>query len=107
MTTKRAAHAARRTRWPKRRVQWLAWITAGVTAAASGVAIAAERPASPTRTRQPRQRVIERHVIRRVIVVDPPTASAQAPGVTYVPAPVAAAPAPAPAPAPATTTSGS
>jgi hypothetical protein len=108
--------AARRARWSKRRIRLVAWSTGVTTFVASGGALAmAPKPASaaqgrPHRARQKQVRpVIERTIIRRVVIVDPPTAAAApaggAPVVITQSAP-AANPAPAPAPAPAPTSTG-
>lgn len=80
-------------RWTKGRVRALAWITSGITFAASGAVLAsAPKPAvadggrSRDRVRPPK--VIRRIVIRRVVIVDQPTTTAptivyrQAPGGT-------------------------
>ncbi len=99
---------ARRTRWSKRRLRALAWATGGATfvLAAAPLVAAPKPPVDSARgPRQPARRVIERHITRRIIIVDPvasvPTSTATG-GVT-VQAPAAA---PAPAPAPPTTTTG-
>jgi len=100
---------ARRRRWPQRRVRTLAWLTGGATFVAGVVGIAGSpKPSAaaslPRSERAAAPKVIERRVIRKVIVVDAPKAApvTAAPPVVYVPAP-----APAPAPAPPAQTSGS
>jgi hypothetical protein len=92
---------ARRSRWPKGRIRALAWLSGAMAAVASAAAISPALTTTSERPVQARPRVIERHVIRRVIIVDPPTAAPVAP-VTVV-----QAPAPAPAPPPPVTTGGS
>jgi hypothetical protein len=103
--------APRRRRWPKQRVRALAWMTGAATFITGVVGIAgAPKPSTaaplPRSQRAAAPRIIERHVIRRVIVIDAPKAApiTASPPVIYVPA---AAPAPAPAPAPPAQTSGS
>ncbi|MGE5225636.1 MAG: hypothetical protein ACM3OO_02045 [Planctomycetaceae bacterium] len=108
--------AARRTRWSKRRIRVVAWSTGVATFVVSGGALAvAPKPATaaagrPHHAKQKQARpVIERTIIRRVVIVDPPSAASApaggAPIVVTQSAPVAN-PAPAPAPAPAPTTTG-
>jgi hypothetical protein len=77
-------------RWSKGRVRALAWLTSGVTFAASGAVLAtAPKPAaadggrSRARVRPPK--VIRRVVIRRVVIVDQPTTAA--PTIVYRQAP--------------------
>jgi hypothetical protein len=100
-------------RWSPGRIRAAAWIASGATALASGAALAASpQPSadpsavSATRREAPR-RIVERHVIRRIIVVGTgPTSPTDVPTiVVQAPAPVAAAQAP--APAPVTSTGGS
>ncbi|MEX0984162.1 MAG: hypothetical protein WD096_03850 [Actinomycetota bacterium] len=89
----------RRARWPKRRIQVLAWFSGAATVLAGGAALATDPPVAPSRpARSERQRAAEVHVIRRIIVVDPPSAPPQPQTVTVI-----APPAVQPAPAPATT----
>ena len=107
--------AARRARWSKRRIRLVAWSTGIATFVVSSGALAmAPKPATAQgRAHRPKQKqvrpVIERTIIRRVVIVDPPTAAAApaggAPIVINQRAP-AANPAPAPAPAPAPTSTG-
>ena len=108
--------AARRARWSKRRIRLVAWSTGIATFVVSSGALAmAPKPATAAqgRTHRPKHKqvrpVIERTIIRRVVIVDPPTAAAApaggAPIVITQSAP-AANPAPAPAPAPAPTSTG-
>ncbi|MGZ4148514.1 MAG: hypothetical protein ACXVQJ_00590 [Actinomycetota bacterium] len=108
--------AARRARWSKRRIRVVAWSAGIATFVVSGGALAmAPKPATAqARTHRPKQKqvrpVIERTIIRRVVIIDPPSAAAVpatggAPIVITQSAP-AAAPAPAPAPVPAPTSTG-
>jgi len=92
--------AVRRTRWSKRRVRALAWISGVATLTASGAAIASTPPGREGLKPAAQPVVVERHVIRRIVIIDPPSA-APAP----VPIVVVAAP-PAPT-APTTNTGGS
>jgi hypothetical protein len=96
----------RRTRWSKGRLRALAWATGGATVVlAAAPLVAAPRPpvdGSQGATRAPARRIIERHITRRIIIVDPVvTAPTTTSGGVSV-----QAPAPAPAP-PATSTGGS
>ena len=112
-------HRARKTRWPKGRVRALAWGTGGAAfIMAAAPLVAAPKPpvdtANAPRKAPPRQ-VIERHIIRKVVIVDPaPSApvstSTSTSGSTSVSTSsggtAAQAPAPAPPPPPPTTTTG-
>jgi hypothetical protein len=108
---------ARRRRWSPARIRAAAWIAGAATAIGSGAALAAApMPASDRATPAgqrdlaPPRRVIERHVIRRIVIVDQAPAAAPVSVPTIVvPAPSggsAPAPPPAPAPAPAPTSTG-
>ena len=106
--------STRPSRWSPARIRAAAWLAGSATALASGVALAAApQPPSDAASRQPRRdpapprRVIERHVIRRVVIVDSaPTAAAPVSAPTVVVQAPAAAPVPAPPPAPAPATTG-
>ena len=114
--------AKRRTRWPKGRVRALAWGTGGAAfIMAAAPLVAAPKPptdaASHTATRAPARQVIERHITRKVIIVDPVVStpvysggSSGSYGGSYSGgssgSQISANPAPAPAP-PATTSGGS
>lgn len=68
--------AQRRTRWPKGRVRALAWGTSGAAfIMAAAPLVAAPKPSADTATngakRAPARHVIEKHITRRVIIVDP------------------------------------
>lgn len=92
--------AVRRSRWSKRRIRALAWISGVTTLTASGAAIASIPPGREGVKRADRPVVVERHVIRRIVIIDPPSAAP-------APAPIVVVAAP-PAPAlPATNTGGS
>ncbi len=106
--------AARRARWSKRRIRIVAWSTGIATFVVSGGALAmAPKPVTSADARAHRAKqkharpVIERTIIRRVVIIDPPTAAA-APAGAGAPIVItqSAPPAPAPAPASAPTTTG-
>ena len=69
--------AKRRTRWPKGRVRALAWGTGGAAfIMAAAPLVAAPKPPDlaaghSATTRAPARQVIERHITRKVIIVDP------------------------------------
>jgi len=98
----------KRKRWSKRAVRVTAW-TAGATAfisalgafGAAAIPVASDQASSPTAA--PRQKVIIRRIVKRIVIVDPaapaPVRVVPSAGSGSVPA---AAPAPAPAPAPST-----
>jgi hypothetical protein len=107
-------HRPRKSRWTKGRVRTLAWGTGGAAfIMAAAPLVAAPKPpvdAAHASRKAPARQVIERHIIRKVVIVDPVasapvTSSTSSSGSTTQAAP-AAAPAPAPAPAPPTTTTG-
>jgi hypothetical protein len=107
-------HRARKTRWSKGRVRGLAWGTGGAAfVLATAPLVAAPKPpvndAAGAR-RAPARHVIERHIVRRVVIVDPVSAPAStwtSSGSGSVSSGGAVvAPPPAPAPAPPTTTTG-
>jgi hypothetical protein len=81
MTTDRP----RRSRWSRNGVRILAWLTGGATFLFSGAVLAsAPKPAQERAARRHRpapRKVIEHHVTRKVVIVDPPTVSS---GVSYV-----------------------
>ena len=74
---------APRGRWSKNGIRAIAWLSGGATLFASGAVLAASpKPDAAAADGTPRRqhqahprRVIERHVIRRVIVYDVPTSS--------------------------------
>jgi len=104
---------ARKTRWPKGRLRALAWGTGGAAfIMAAAPLVAAPKPQVDQASgshRAPARQVIERHIVRRVIIVDPVaptggsagwsgsggTSTSTGGGTTYQPAP-----------APPTTTTG-
>jgi len=113
--------AKRRTRWPKGRVRALAWGTGGAAfIMAAAPLVAAPKPpdvaaAGHTAKRAPTRQVIERHITRKVIIVDPVvsapvySSSGGSSSGSYGSSSggqISANPAPAPAP-PATSTGGS
>jgi hypothetical protein len=117
--------ARRRTRWPKGRVRALAWGTGGAAfIMAAAPLVAAPKPptvaaAGHTVKRAPARQVIERHITRKVIIVDPVVSTPVYSGSSgsysgssggYSGSSgggsVSANPAPAPAPAPPTTSTG-
>jgi uncharacterized membrane protein YgcG len=68
---------AKRPRWSPGKVRALAWVTGSATFLAGfGILGAAPKPAAggevSARRKPVRQKVIVRHIVRRVIVVDPP-----------------------------------
>jgi hypothetical protein len=69
--------AKRRTRWSKGRVRTLAWGTGGAAfIMAAAPLVAAPKPptdtaAGHTAKQAPARQVIERHITRKVIIVDP------------------------------------
>jgi hypothetical protein len=107
-------HRVRKTRWPKGRVRALAWGTGGAAfVLAAAPLVATPKPpvdAAASTMRAPARHVIERHIVRRVVIVDPvsaPTSTWTASGSGSVSGGGAvAAPAPAPPPAPPTTPTG-
>lgn len=101
----------RRSRWSPTRIRTAAWLAGIAAAIGSGAALAAAPvpatgDAGPAgrRASAPPRRVIERHVVRRIVIVDAPAAPASAPTIVVQAPTTAAAPAPAPAP---TSTGGS
>jgi hypothetical protein len=103
-------HRARKTRWPKGRVRALAWGTGGAAfVLAAAPLVATPKPpvdAAASTRRAPARHVIERHIVRRVVIVDPvsgPASTWTSSGSVSGGGTVAA---PAPAPAPPTTTTG-
>ncbi len=101
----------RRSRWSPARIRAVAWLAGAATAIGSGAALAAAPlPASDATTSAgrretaPPRRVIERHVIRRIVIVDAaPAAPVSAPTIVVQAPSAPAAPPPAPAPAPTST----
>lgn len=113
--------AKRRTRWPKGRVRALAWGTGGAAfIMAAAPLVAAPKPpdaaAGNTAKRAPARQVIERHITRKVIIVDPVVSapvyassggsSSGSYGGSSSGSQISANPAPAPAPAPPATSTG-
>jgi hypothetical protein len=104
---------AKRARWSKDAVRAIAWATGAATFLGSVAAIAVEpKPpavgaqAGPAGAEAQRP-IVERHVTRRIVVIQPDTIGAPV-SVVQVPDVPASAPAvPAPAPAPVTSTGGS
>jgi hypothetical protein len=114
--------ATRRIRWPKGRVRALAWGTGGAAfIMAAAPLVAAPKPpdiaaAGHTVKHAPARQVIERHITRKVIIVDPVVSapvytssggsSSGSYGGSSSGGQISANPAPAPAP-PTTSTGGS
>jgi hypothetical protein len=107
----------RRARWPKGRVRALAWGTGGAAfIMAAAPLVAAPKPPDVTAgtavKRAPARQVIERHITRKVIIVDPVvstpvySSSGGSYGGSSSGGQISANPAPAPAPAPPATSSG-
>ena len=76
--TKGERSPRRKERWSKGRVRTLAWMTGGLTFLAGfGILGAAPKPSASAapqksaRWKPARQKVIVRHVTRRVVIVDP------------------------------------
>jgi hypothetical protein len=111
----------RKPRWSRGQIRFLAWVSGSAAFAAFlGVLGFAPKPAAAHDTaaappdRLPRQKIIVRKVIRRVVIVDPPVASYSSGSYGYVPSypsgssyssgsssgVTVAAPAPAPPPPP-------
>ena len=99
----------RKKRWSKRAIRATAW-TAGATAfisalgafGAAAIPVASDQASSPTAP--PRQKVIIRRIVKRIVIVD---AAPPAPVRVVSSGGGTSAPAPAPAPAPTTSTGGS
>jgi hypothetical protein len=103
---------ARKTRWPKGRVRALAWGTGGAAfVLAAAPLVSTPKPpvnSAAAARRTPARHLIERHIVRRVVIVDPvsaPTSTWTSSGSGSVSGGGTVA-APAPAPAPPTTTTG-
>ncbi len=104
---------AKRARWSKDAIRAIAWATGAATFLGSVAAIAFEpKPAAVGAQARPTEAgaqrpVVERHVTRRIVVIQPDTVAAPV-SVVQVPDVPAPAPAvPAPAPVPVTSTGGS
>lgn len=108
--------ASRRRRWPKGRVRALAWGTGGAAfIMAAAPLVAAPKPPDVASGHQvkgtaPPRQVIERHITRRVVIVDPvvstPVYTGGSSSTSSGGGQISANPAPAPAP-PTTSTGGS
>lgn len=102
----------RRRRWPKGRVRALAWGTGGAAfIMAAAPLVAAPKPpdvAAGRVARQAPRQVIERHITRKVIIVDPVVSAPVSSGISGGSSSggqISANPAP-PPPAPPTTSTG-
>jgi hypothetical protein len=103
-------HRPRKQRWPKTRVRALAWATgAAAFLVAAGQLLASPKPpisSASAERRAPARSVIERHIVRRVVIVDPATSAPVSGSTSGSVSSGATVQAPAPAP-PTTTTGGS